>query len=291
MGDVGHPGTAAVRLIGRPRAGGRTRGRLSRTVSSSRWNEYRALLVRAQAEGYAIVPLEDWLDNDRRGERVLVLRHDVDQCPRSAMRMLGIERRLSIASTWYFRWRTARPRVVNAVLAAGGQVGLHYETLTRAVLAARHEGAELDPAVALDGARRQLRRELIAFSVLFGPARSACAHGDTRVPDVNNAELLRGVDLDGFGLDYDANASMRSHDLAVWLTDRSKADGGWRDGLDGLEIIASHASPVLLLTHPNNWVSGPGLWADRITAAVLPEPRLGATRALRTGSDQPPLDR
>jgi hypothetical protein len=293
MGEASTVGVRAVTRAGakpdatvRPRA----RGRLSRTLSGSRWYEYFQLLERAAAEGYAIVALEEWLADDDQGERVLVLRHDVDQCPRSAMRMLAVEQHVGVQATWYFRWRTARPRAVKAVLAAGGQVGLHYETLSRRVIEQRAAGHEVDPAREIEAAQRQLKRELIAWSVLFGPARSACAHGDTRAQDVNNAVLLRDADLSDYGLEYDANFSMRSHDLAVWLTDRSRAEGSWRDGLDATEIIASHASPVLLLTHPNNWISGAGLWYDRAVGTLLPEPRLGARYPLRSGSDSPPLD-
>jgi hypothetical protein len=203
--------------------------------------------------------------------------------------MLAIEQAAGVDATWFFRWRTARPRAVRAVLDAGGQVGLHYETLSRLVIEARARGDHPHPAELVDQARRLLARELIAFSVLFGPARIACAHGDTRVPDVNNAVLLRDVDLATYGLAFDANASMAAHQLAVWLTDRSTAEGSWRDGLDAMAIIESHASPILLLTHPNNWISGAGLWSDRIAAAILSEPGLESRRALRTGSDTPPV--
>jgi len=270
-----------------PHSVARSRARFSRSASPSRWGEYRRLLQHAQAEGFEIRSLEAWLDNDR-GERVLILRHDVDQCPPAALRMLAIERDLGLKATWYLRWRTSRPRLVAAIRDAGGELGLHYETLSRMVLAERAAGRETDPAELVGAAQLALRRELIAFSVLFGPVRSACAHGDTRVPGVNNAVLLREADMSEYQLEFDANASMQTHDLAVWLTDRSRAEGGWRDGLDATEIISSHASPVLLLTHPNNWVSGGGLWLDRISARVLSTPG-PASQALRTSSDDPPV--
>jgi hypothetical protein len=288
MGDAPHGEAVGARPAPcRASAPARSRARLSRTASINRWHEYRDLLGHAREHGYAIVPLEQWLADDR-GERLLVLRHDVDQCPRSALRMLAIERKLGITATWYLRWRTARPRLIAAIKESGGTVGLHYETLSRMVIAARGAGRDDDPNHLFQGARLMLKRELIAFAVLFGPAASACAHGDTRAPGVNNAELLRDVPLDDYGIEYDANASMRSHELAVWLTDRSRAEGSWRDGLDARAILTSHASPVLLLTHPNNWISGPGLWRDRLTASILPDPQLRA-RALRTGEDDPPV--
>jgi hypothetical protein len=267
----------------------RTRGRLSRSASLSRWREYEELLRQALERGYSIVALERWLEDDRIDDPVIVLRHDVDQCPRSVLTMLAVERELRVSSTWYFRWRTARARAVEAVLAAGGQVGLHYETLSRMMLAQRVAEREPRPDELIEAARRMLRRELTAFRVLFGAGRSACAHGDTRVPGVNNALLLRDVDLAEYGLEFDANASMRSHDLAVWLTDRSSAEGSWRDGLDAGQLIDSWTSPMLMLTHPNNWISGAALWRDRIASSALPEPTLGARRSLRTGSDTPPV--
>ena len=41
--------------------------------------------------------------------------------------------------------------------------------------------------------------------------------------------------------------------------------------------------------HPNNWVSGRGLWRDRVLAAALRTPPPGGrTRVARTRSDRSP---
>ena len=103
---------------------------------------------------------------------------------------------------------------------------------------------------------------------------------------MSNATLLSGLDPVGYGLRWDGNEAMRGRGLAVWLTDRSPADGGSRDELDPLALLQDRTSPILLLTHPNNWVSGAALWADRIGAAVLPD-RL--PRPIRTRTDRPRL--
>jgi hypothetical protein len=68
--------------------------------------------------------------------------------------------------------------------------------------------------------------------------------------------------------------------LAVWLTDRSSAEGRWKEGLDPIDLAVERRSPILAVVHPNNWVSGAALWRDR----VLPG-RLGTAH-----SDEPPLD-
>jgi hypothetical protein len=271
----------------------RLRPRLSRTFSRSRWDEYRRFLESAREHDYRLVPLEEWV-RDRSegldGERVMIMRHDVDQHPRSALTMAEIESDLGIRSSWYFRWRTAHPAVVTALREQGFEVGLHYETLTRKALEEGGDEPEGDEALA--ESRAQLREEIAAFERIFGPIRSVVPHGDSRVPGVRNAELLRGEDCSAYGIEFDGNEAMRGRGIAFWLTDRTAGEGGWKDATDPEELLASGASPILCLTHPNNWSSGPALWLDRLLRGALPRapgraaPTAG--RPIHTGSDRPP---
>jgi hypothetical protein len=230
----------------------------------------------ALEHGYAVLSLETWLaDPTLSAERPrLLLRHDVDQHPASALRMAAIEAELGVLSTWYFRWRTALAPAVERIGSEGHSVGLHYETLTRELLRrglGASQAAELIPE-----ARELLRRELATFAERFGPVRSACPHGDTRMPGVHNGVLLLDQDWGAYGLEWDANAAMRRHPLDVWLTDRSVAEGRWKEGLDPIDLLIDRRSPILAVVHPNNWVSGLGLWWDRALPGVL-----------HTGNDEP----
>jgi hypothetical protein len=128
--------------------------------------------------------------------------------------------------------------------------------------------------------RPLLRAELAAFAERHGPARSTCPHGDTRMRGVHNGVLLQGEDLSAYGVRWEANAAVGRLPLDVWLTDRSSAEGRWKDGMDPADLLIDRRSPILAVVHPNNWVSGLGLWWDRI----LPE-RWGMT-----GADAPPLE-
>jgi hypothetical protein len=250
--------------LGDSRARPAARRRFRRTLSRSRWPEYRQLLGLAVSQGYAVLSLEAWLeDGDLAGGRpALIVRHDVDQHPRSALVMAAIEAELAVSSTWYFRWRTARPEVIGAIRDAGHAVGLHYETLTRLMLEARHPAERADDLI--PAARILLREELSAFAERFGPARSACPHGDTRLPGVRNAVLLRDQEWRDYGIEWDANDAMRRRVLDVWLTDRSAAEGRWRERLDPIDLLIDRRSPILAVVHPNNWVSGVALWTDRL---------------------------
>lgn len=273
---------------------GRVRPRLSRTVSRARWSEYRRFLELARRHGYRIVSLETWIEEevgDGPGPLTLILRHDIDQHPRSALQMAAIEEDLEVRSSWYFRWRTAHPAVVSALRRRGFDIGLHYETLTRSAIE-RGFPAPVGEAM-LEESRRVLRAEISAFADLFGPLRSVVPHGDSRVPDVQNADLLEGEDCSAYGIEFDANEAMRGRQLGHWLTDRTAAEGGWKDGMDPGDLFAAGVSPILSVTHPNNWASGPSLWMDRLLRAMLPEVRANSNRSpakpIRTGSDQPPL--
>jgi hypothetical protein len=273
----------------------RLRPRLSRTFSRSRWSEYERFLGSARDHSYELIPLEQWVrgdsgSNGAESERVMIMRHDVDQHPRSALTMAGIESNLGIRSTWYFRWRTAHPAVVEELRERGFEIGLHYETLTRRAL----EGKRDEPVSerALAESRAELREEIAAFERIFGSIHSVVPHGDSRVPEVRNAELLRGEDCSAYGIEFDGNEAMRGRGIAYWLTDRTTAEGGWKDGADPEELLTAGASPILCLTHPNNWASGAALWLDRALRGVLPRggdrtpPTAG--RPIHTGSDQPP---
>jgi ubiquinone/menaquinone biosynthesis C-methylase UbiE len=259
----------------------RARPRLSRTLARARWREYEELLEAALAAGYRIVGVEDWLDGAAgHGERTLILRHDVDQHPRSALSMAAIEREVGVRSTWYFRWRTADPSVIARLRADGFQVGLHYETLTRAAL---ENGSARTPS------RKELACEVAAFQRIHGPIRSIAPHGDSRLPQVNNGELTRESGTGGLWVEFDGNEAMAQRRPAVWLTDRSSPEGGWADGFDPHRLLEQGETPILCLTHPNNWVSGAGLWLDRGLSTALPSPPPGRpARPLRTRGDAPP---
>jgi hypothetical protein len=254
--------TAAERA--RAHAGWGIPGR--RTATLARWAEYEQLLDAAVAHRYALVSLEDWLAGAGPPEQALLLRHDVDQRAGAALPMAAIEAARGAASTWYFRWRTAEPRVISSVRARGGAVGLHYETLSRRALEEGLTKEQITPAL-IDACRAELRREIAIFVDRFGAIQSICPHGDTRVPHAANSLLLNGARPEDFGVRWDGYWSPRARPLGYWLTDRSPVAGRWKDGVDPHGLFAAGVGPILCLTHPNNWCSGLGLWVSRLRLA------------------------
>lgn len=269
----------------------RVRPRLSRTMAPARWTEYRALLEEARCRCYRMVSLEHWLDEAPPiAVPTLVLRHDVDQHPRSALQMAAVEAELGLSSTWYFRWRTAHPAVISTLREQGFGVGLHYETLSRHVLAHGLGPADLTDDI-IERCRMTLAEEVAMFAERHGPITSVCPHGDSRAGFVSNAVLMRGLDVRELGIRWDGNEAMRGRGLRYWLTDRSAPEGRWKDGVDPTVLLAEGTTPMLCLTHPNNWASGRSLWADRLLSYALrtsPLKRVAGSSPVRTGSDHPP---
>jgi hypothetical protein len=266
---------------------------LSRTISRGRWSEYRSLLERAKDQGYEIASLEDAVLAGRfeADHPVLILRHDVDQHPRSALTMAAIEEEVGVRSTWYFRWRTARLPVIAQLRELGFQVGFHYETLSRLGLE-QGVGPTNDLRRLVEESRRLLKQEIASFQELDGPIRSIAPHGDSSAPWLPNWILLSEEDPEAYGVEFDAIHTMRGRRLGFWLTDRTPAVGRWTGGADPQRLLELQVSPILCLTHPNNWVSGPSLWLDRLWRAILPSPQPGSRwerrGPLRTGPDTPP---
>jgi hypothetical protein len=271
----------------------RTRRVLSRTISRARWSEYRALLERAGEQGYEIASLEDavLLGKFEADRPVLILRHDVDQHPRSALTMAAIDEEVGARSTWYFRWRTASLPVIAHLREAGFEVGLHYETLSRRGLETGVRTND-DLSGLVEESRTLLKREIAGFQELYGSIRSIAPHGDSSAPWLPNRILLSDEDPTAYGVEFDATHTMRGRPLGFWLTDRTLAEGSWADGADPQRLFRLQVSPILCLTHPNNWVSGPSLWLDRVWRAFLPSPQPGSRwerrGPLRTGPDTPP---
>jgi hypothetical protein len=282
----GHPRDRALRPRVRPAARGGVAlpapARLRRAATPGRWDELRALLEGFRAAGYAVVGLEDWvLGAPRREERVLVVRHDVDQHPRSALRALGVHRALGLsAGTWYVRWRTADPRLVAALRDAGQHVGLHFETLSRRALRTGRPPADGD----VERCRDELVAEVEAFRARLGPLRSICAHGDTRVPQVQNTDLVDDALLARAGLAFEANLAMPGRGLRGRLTD-APPGRGWSGAASPQELIDRGASPVLCVLHPNNWAAP---LAVRAEAALGPRVPAALPRPVRQRPDAVP---
>ena len=175
----------------------------------------------------------------RKAEPTLILRHDVDQHPRSALRMASIETKLGLRSSWYFRWRTAHPGVVGIAEATiGFQVGLHYETMTRIAL---ERGLHEEPS---DGADRELPRSAARRARRLRAAlRALPQHGAPR--GLSNSRGAQRPVAEGTrtapstASSTTATRRCGAASSGSGSPTASAAEGGWMEGIDPLREACS----------------------------------------------------
>jgi hypothetical protein len=93
--------------------------------------KYTAFCNAAISTNYKILPISDYLLVKDTHENKLILRHDVDRCPKDALRMAQVENQFGIRSTYYFRAISSvfKKDIVVAIAKLGHEIGYHYETL------------------------------------------------------------------------------------------------------------------------------------------------------------------
>jgi hypothetical protein len=223
---------------------------------------FGALLSYALDAGYQTMTLTAFAgliagDAQRLGERILLIRHDIDSDVPRARRMRAVERERGTVGTYFFRHATWDPGFMRELLDEGCEVGYHYEELStmvkeRGARDAAHARALIGPA------RERLRAAVAQLRASSGlPIDVLAGHGDfaNRVVDVSNVELLAdasfreqiGVRLEAY--DVETHVDVRVSDNAF--------DGYWEPE-DPFAAIARGVPVVEALVHPRAWGRAPG---------------------------------
>lgn len=231
-----------------------------------RWHEYASYLRAARSAGMQLVSVESWMAGVSDHARSLVLRHDVDQNPTSAMHMARLEALMGVHSTYYFRWSTLHLPTIRAVQHSGHDVGLHYETLTRyAIEQDLRSPAALTPSV-LQRCRERLRVEIARFKKLVGECESVAAHGDRRARQIGmtNAVLLDGEPYAAYGIRWSADDRDMIAGMGCYVSDGNTVPVAWSRGISILEAIEAGHPVVLFNSHPHHWRAGGPVVARRV---------------------------
>jgi hypothetical protein len=239
----------------------------------SRLREYELLLSVALSAGYETLPLGEFAQSETTSRRVLLLRHDIDSDLATAARMWGIEQRLGVRGTWFFRLSTWADDLIAEIAAAGSEVGYHYEEL--ATLALRDGARSREAALALvDEARGLLRVNTAAVRRRSGlPLTTFASHGDfaNRRTGVANTALL-----DDPALRAELDVRVEAYDESVTARfDARASDRGYPQlwvPADPLAALRAGAGVIEILVHTRPW-----------GAAPLPNARLDLAR-LRDGA-------
>jgi hypothetical protein len=230
-------------------------------LQPERLDDLRRLLEGARDAGYSTMKLSAFADRVRDGgpadgERILLLRHDVDSDVPRARRMWQIERDLGMVGTYFFRRSTWDVGFMRELECAGCEVGYHYEELAT-LIKRRGVATATETRALLGAARDRLRTTVPALRADTGLALDVvAAHGDfaNRVVGVSNVEMLRDS-----ALRAELGVQLEAYDIEPHVSERV-ADGGppqsWRPH-DPTDAIRRGERVVAVLLHPRSWGRAP----------------------------------
>ena len=234
---------------------------------------YRLLLQTLLAKGYEFTSVEKVpLGNNKN--KMVILRHDVDDIPQNSLRTAIIEHQLGIAGTYYFRIvrQSFDKNIIGRIAAIGHEIGYHYEDLAL---------AKGDYAKAL----RLFEKHLNQFAGLYD-VKTICMHGsplssfDNRMIwekkhyseygiicepyfDIDFSKVLYLTDT---GRRWDGEkVSVRDKELHRGYTPLSRAFH-FRSTSDIIEAVENENLPgqLMLNFHPQRWTDDMVLWSKEL---------------------------
>ncbi|VVB89752.1 Uncharacterised protein [uncultured archaeon] len=215
-------------------------------------------LCSAVAENYPTLTLSEYFAGAALPERFVIMRHDIDRRPMSALGTARIEAQCGIRATYYFRMnsRVFRPWIMREVEGMGHEVGYHYEALGKAK-------GDFEKAIGLFGSELKEFREVC-------DVKTICMHGNP-LSKYDDRELWKVYDFRDFGIIGEAYLSAGKDINYFSDTGRSwNSKNNIRDFIPGRReesevettddtiamIESNRIDRIYILTHPERWGNG-----------------------------------
>lgn len=196
---------------------------------------YQLLLETFLQGGYRFRTFEEFMEIPCEG-KVIVMRHDVDELAKNALKMARVEKELGIRATYFFRVvkQSNVPEVIREIVKMGHEVGYHYEDLS---------SSDGDIAKASDSFKTNL-----AYFRQYYPVRTVCMHGSSTSKH-DNRQLWDQHQLSEFGLIGEPYLTV-DFNKVFYLTDTGYAwDGGRyavRDVVEDVFGLTFHSSGQII---------------------------------------------
>lgn len=224
------------------------------------------------------------------GERIVFLRHDVDQDSPNALRLAQLERPAGLTGIYYFRNRRGRfaRELIEGVAVLGHEIGYHYDCYSQA------RGDR-------DEALRMFARELEALRRI-APVRTASMHGSP-LSRWDNRALWEVADRRKFGIEFEPYLDLDRKRFA-YLTDTGRSWDGHpasvRDRMDTAQQVrvrttnqfikrlerGSLPAALMITIHPQRWNGRFRPWLRELVWQNLKNPVKRLVRvALRLSPD------
>ena len=246
---------------------------------------YCKLLATLKEGGFNFQTFEEFLE--KPGERVVILRHDVDLRPGYSLIMARLEREMDILGTYFFRvvGESFDIDVIREIHKLGHEVGYHYETMDTAGRSVPRNGyGDKDEywERIVDTAYEDFRVNLGRLREVV-PVQTAAMHGSPR-SRFNNLDLWKRYDYRELGIIGEPYLDVDFSDV-FYLTDTGRRWDGARvsvrdrveSGFSGPEfvfrstndiIVAAEAmrlpSRIMINVHPQRWTDSFGPWVQEL---------------------------
>jgi hypothetical protein len=191
--------------------------------------------------------------NSASGDKIALVRHDIDSDLKTARAMFDLERALAIRSSYYFRLNTVDVRFMRELEAVGSEAGYHYEeiaTFAKSMGIRTREGisARMNDIQHLFQANLAWLRKVTEL-----PIRTVASHGDfaNRALQMSNTELLDASLRRNCSIDAEAYDEVLHRHFSVRVSDAPPPV--WWNPCDPRPHISNGAQIVHVLVHPSQW--------------------------------------
>ena len=234
-------------------------------------NMYKNLLLALLAADYRFITFVDYIRCHASHERMIILRHDVDDKPLRSLKTAEMENELQIKGCYYFR--IIKNRLAGGVIAQvaglGHEIGYHYNDLH-------------DASGDKDRARELFRRNLAKLREL-APVETASMHGSP-LSRFDNRELWRDGNYREYGIIGEPYFDIDFSEV-LYLTDTGRRWDGEkvsiRDKVNGnglrpapvlhsttdiIQALDNKTLPcrIMLTVHPQRWTGNYFIWTKEL---------------------------
>jgi len=223
---------------------------------------YQSLIAALQKNGYSFQTFHQFLQQP--AERVVLLRHDVDDRKEHSLAFAAMQYEQGITGTYYFRMvpQSFDAEVIRAIFNMGHEVGYHYEDM---------DFTNGDPHRAI-----QLFEQHLSKLRQLVPVSTICMHGSPRSrydnKDVWKYYNYRDYNIIGepyFDIDFnqvfyltDTGRRWDGHRVSVRDKVPCSYDLTFRSTAEIIHCIQNNQFPnqVMMNFHPQRWTNNIPLW-------------------------------
>lgn len=212
---------------------------------------YHQLLNSLQNAGYAFQSYNDFAESrgklNSSGDKLIMLRHDVDKMPMNSLRFAKIQSERGIKATYYFRMHkhSYNEGIIKEIASLGHEIGYHYETMDTESSKLQIKGSKLGGKISnekmetlIDAAHEQFCINLKKFREI-AEINTISMHGSPLSPFDNRA-IWQKYNYKELGIIAEPYFDLNFNEI-YYITDTGRR---WDGGLFNVRDKATKENPV-----------------------------------------------